>query len=245
MMRWLFTAFAALVTIGLVVLCTIFIIAWNDLPPLDGLVDDQACVALRADGYQCSPVKIENVPTVFKQALLAAEDEHFYAHKGGPERLIPALLMGKGTGMTITQWVARDFFWRRRMKTRGSRRLLSELLMPFKIELNLSKDQILELYINQTFLGQHAYGFEAAAQTYFGKSLIDITLGEAAMLAGLRPSPAALNPITNPTRAKQRQHYVLERMLKAGFIRDEQYQQALGGPIHTIAVPKLRQDTAD
>jgi penicillin-binding protein 1A len=170
-----------------------------------------------------------------KNAILAAEDDRFYEHGGidytGILRAAGANLVsgGKRQGAsTITQQVARNFFL---SGEKTYTRKLYEALLSFKIESNLSKDQILELYINQIFLGQRAYGFAAAAQIYFGKPLKDISIAEAAMLAGLPKAPSAYNPIVNPNRAKLRQQYVLRRMHELGFINDTQYQAALKEPL--------------
>ena len=105
------------------------------------------------------------------------------------------------------------------------------MLLAWKIEANLSKDEILQLYINQIFLGQRAYGFAAAPQIYFGKPLKDLTVAEAAMLAGLPKAPSAYNPVTNPKRAKTRQLYVLRRMHDLGFLTDEQFTEAQSAPL--------------
>ena len=145
---------------------------------------------------------------------------------------------GRGQGAsTITMQVARNFFLSRE-KTYN--RKLYEILLSLKIEQNLSKDQILELYINQIFLGQRAYGFAAAARAYYGKTLEQLSLPESAMLAGLPKAPSAFNPIVNPARAAVRQQYVLRRMLEAGFIDNVQFEEAL-----TFATPRQSQrDTA-
>ena len=106
------------------------------------------------------------------------------------------------------------------------KRKLYEILLAWKIEQNLTKNQILEVYMNQIYLGQRAYGFASAAQIYFGKSLHDISIAEAAMLAGLPKAPSANNPVVNPKRAKARQQYILERMRNLGYITEQQYQTA-------------------
>ena len=124
----------------------------------------------------------------------------------------------QGAG-TITMQVARNFFLTRE---RTLTRKLREVLLAYKIENNLSKDEILELYINQIFLGQRAYGFAAASQIYFGKPLSQVDVAEAAMLAGLPKAPSAYNPIANPKRAQMRQMYVLRRMRELRFIDDAQ-----------------------
>jgi penicillin-binding protein 1A len=170
-----------------------------------------------------------------KQAILAAEDDRFYQHGGvdylGIMRAAGANILGGGRrqgASTITQQVARNFFL---TGEKTYTRKLYEALLSFKIESNLSKDQILELYVNQIFLGQRAYGFAAAAQIYYGKPLKDITIAEAAMLAGLPKAPSAYNPIVNPKRARIRQQYVLRRMNDLGYIDKAQYESALKEPL--------------
>ena len=124
--------------------------------------------------------------------------------------------------------VARNFFLTREKTVT---RKLREVLLAWKIEANLSKDEILELYVNQIFLGQRAYGFAAASQIYFGKPLQDVTVAEAAMLAGLPKAPSAYNPVTNPERAKSRQLYVLRRMHELRYITDDQFREAQNAPL--------------
>jgi penicillin-binding protein 1A len=133
----------------------------------------------------------------------------------------------QGAG-TITMQVARNFFLTRE---KTITRKLREVLLAWKIEANLSKDQILELYVNQIFLGQRAYGFAAAAQIYFGKALRDLSPAEAAMLAGLPKAPSAYNPVSNPKRAKTRQLYVLRRMHDLKYISSEQFREAQIAPL--------------
>ena len=251
--RWVFYSFAGLLVlmvIGLATLVTVSILIWPKLPDLDVLTDYRPRVPLRvytADGFlireigeeRRAVVKIENVPDTLKKALLAAEDINFYEHMGidltGVLRAALANLRTRGAGQgasTITMQVARNFFLTRE---RTMTRKLYEMLLSLKIEHNLSKDQILERYINQIFLGQRAYGFEVAAQTYFGKSLGELSLAEIAMLAGLPKGPSILNPIVNPKGAKERQRYVLRRMQAVGFIDEETYQKALEEPLQTAS----------
>ena len=168
---------------------------------------------------------------MMKQAILAAEDERFYQHRGvdvlGIARAALSNLTGGGKrqgASTITQQVAKNFFL---SSEKTYTRKLYEALLSFKIENSLSKDQIFELYINQIFLGQRAYGFGAAAQIYFGKPLADLSIAEAAMLAGLPKAPSAFNPVVNPKRARLRQQYVLRRMLELGFIDPKQHEAAM------------------
>jgi penicillin-binding protein 1A len=173
---------------------------------------------------------------------LAAEDERFYQH-GGVDYLsvLRAALANVTSGTqqgagTITMQVARNFFLTRE-KTVS--RKLREAMLAWKIEASLPKDEILELYVNQIFLGQRAYGFAAASQTYFGKPLSDISIAEAAMLAGLPKAPSAYNPITNPRRAKSRQLYVLRRMHELRYIDDDQFREAQNAPL--TARPPVRE----
>ncbi len=253
-MRWVLypiAALFALAVLGIATLAAMAFFAWPKLPALDTLTDYRPRVPLRvytADGHLIGEfgeerrdvVRIAEVPSHLKHAILAAEDERFYEHRGiDPVGLARAALAnlssgGRGQGAsTITMQVARNFFLSRE-KTYN--RKLYEILLALKIEQNLSKDQILELYINQIFLGQRAYGFAAAARAYYGKTLDELSLPEAAMLAGLPKAPSAFNPIVNPARAAVRQQYVLRRMLEAGFIAPQQYEEAL-----VFATPKQSQ----
>ena len=174
-------------------------------------------------------VKIKQVPDLVKAAILAAEDERFYSHGGvdyiSMSRAAIATLAGNKQGAgTITMQVAREFFLTREQTYT---RKLNEVLLAYKIEANLSKDEILELYINQINLGQRAYGFASAARIYFGKTMDQLTAAEAAMLAGLPKAPSAYNPVVNPQRATQRQQYVLRRMLETRALTVQQFQQAM------------------
>ncbi|PKO46324.1 MAG: penicillin-binding protein [Betaproteobacteria bacterium HGW-Betaproteobacteria-4] len=224
----------------------VLVLTYPNLPSLEVLTDYRPKIPLRvytADGFligeygeeRRAVVAIADVPTVMKNAILAAEDDRFYQHGGidytGVVRAMGANLIGGGKrqgASTITQQVARNFFL---TGEKTYTRKLYEALLSFKIESNLSKDQIFELYINQIFLGQRAYGFAAAAQIYFGKPLKDISIAEAAMLAGLPKAPSAYNPIVNPSRARQRQHYVLRRMRELGHITEAQHETALKEPL--------------
>ncbi|MCL2590668.1 MAG: PBP1A family penicillin-binding protein [Betaproteobacteria bacterium] len=239
-----------LIVIGLATLITLSVLIWPKLPDLDTLTDYRPRVPLRvytADGFlireigeeRRAPIKIENVPLALKHALLAAEDTHFYEHMGvdfaGIARAALANLRSGRSGQgasTITMQVARNFFLTR---DRTITRKLYEILLALKIEHNLSKDQILALYINQIYLGQRAYGFEVAAQTYFGKSLGELSLAETAMLAGLPKGPSTMNPIVNPKRAKSRQGYVLGRMRDLGYIDEAAYKVAIEAPLQTAS----------
>jgi penicillin-binding protein 1A len=246
--RWI--VYIASVVVGLAVvggLLGAFVMAllWPTLPPLDALTDYQPKIPLRvvsADGdllgefgeERRAIIRISEVPDVMKQAILAAEDERFYQH-GGVDYLsvLRAALANATSGTqqgagTITMQVARNFFLTRE-KTVS--RKLREVLLAWKIEASLPKDEILELYVNQIFLGQRAYGFAAASQIYFGKPLSQISVAEAAMLAGLPKAPSAYNPVSNPRRAKTRQMYVLRRMHELHFINDEELREAQNAPL--------------
>ena len=215
---------------------------YPNLPSLDILTDYRPKIPLRvytADGYligefgeeRRSFLRIQDTPEILKQAILAAEDERFYQHGGidalGVLRAAASNIIGGGKkqgASTITQQVAKNFFL---SSEKTYARKLYEALLSFKIESNLSKDQIFELYINQIYLGQRAYGFGAASQIYFGKPAKDISVAEAAMLAGLPKAPSAFNPVVNPKRASLRQQYVLRRMFELGFIDSAQHEEAL------------------
>lgn len=248
-MRWVFYPFVLLLALAIVALAalgTAVAFAWPKLPSLEVLTDYRPKVPLRvytADGYLLGEfgeerralVAIEQVPAILRQSIIAAEDERFYEHPGidvlGLARAAIANVVSgqRGQGAsTITMQVARNFFLSRE-KTYN--RKLYEVLLSLKIEQNLTKDQILELYINQIFLGQRAYGFASAARIYFGKQLDELNLAEAAMLAGLPKAPSLYNPVSNPTRAALRQQYVLRRMLEAGYIDQAAYEEARNTPI--------------
>ncbi len=235
-----------LIAMGIAMALIVLVLTYPNLPSLEVLTDYRPKIPLRvytADGFligefgeeRRAVVAIGEVPAVMKQAILAAEDDRFYQHGGidytGILRAAGANLLGGGKrqgASTITQQVARNFFL---TGEKTYTRKLYEALLSFKIEKNLTKDQIFELYINQIFLGQRAYGFAAAAQIYFGKPLKDISIAEAAMLAGLPKAPSAYNPVVNPNRARLRQHYVLRRMHELGYISDTQHAAALKEPL--------------
>lgn len=238
---WSLAAMAGLAVIGALLLCFVLLLAYPNLPSIEALADYQPKVPLRvytADGVLIGEfgeerrafVRINDVPDLMKQAVVAAEDERFYTHRGvdyvGVIRAAYSNLVtgGKQQGAsTITMQVARNFFL---SSEKTWTRKIYEVLLAFKIEANLSKDQILEIYLNQIYLGQRAYGFAAAAQTYFGKALKDLSVAEAAMLAGVPKAPSSFNPVVNFKRAKQRQLYVLRRMHELRFIDDAQLAQA-------------------
>ena len=222
-------------------LAYVMIVAKPNLPSIDALTDYRPKMPLRvytADNVLLGEfgeerrnfMPINQIPDVMKHAVLAIEDDRFYEHGGvdywGVLRAGVANLRGNLSqgASTITMQVARNFFLSRE---KTFTRKIYEVLLAWKIEGSLSKDQILELYMNQIYLGQRAYGFSSAAQIYFGKNLKDITVAEAAMLAGLPKAPSAYNPVVNPQRARTRQLYILQRMRDLKYITPQQYEQAV------------------
>lgn len=218
-----------------------FLVVAPNMPSLDTLVDYKPKIPLRvftADNVLIGEfgeehrnfVPIKQIPAQMKNAVLAIEDSRFYEH-GGVDfiGLMRAVVKDLGGGSaqgasTITMQVARNFFLTR---DKTLSRKVNEIMLAYKIERTLSKDQILELYLNQIYLGQRAYGFGNAAQTYFGKPLAQLSVAQFAMLAGLPKAPSAYNPIVNPKRAHIRQQYILQRMRELNFITAAQYQQAV------------------
>lgn len=242
--RWLAFPFLLLLAgavAGVMVVAFAAALVYPTLPSLDALTNYQPKIPLRiysADGKligefgeeRRAVVKIAQVPKPLIGAIVAAEDERFYQHRGvdyiGVARAAISNFVSGGVrqgASTITMQVARNFFL---SKERTLTRKFNEVLLAFKIEANLSKDQILALYVNQIYLGHRAYGFAAAAQIYFGKTLAELDLAEAAMLAGLPKAPSRYNPIANPKRAKLRQQYVLRRMRELRLISDEEFSAA-------------------
>ena len=240
---WLYPALAALAFTLLPLLLLMFaaMLTYSSLPSLNVLTDYKPKIPLRvysAEGVLLGEfgeerralVKIGEVPDLMKKAILAAEDDRFYEHGGidylGVLRAAYSNFTSGGAkqgASTITMQVARNFFL---SKEKTLSRKFNEVLLALKIEHNLSKEEILQLYINQIYLGQRAYGFAAAAQVYFGKNLNQLSIDEMAMLAGLPKAPSAYNPAVNPKRAKLRQMYVLRRMHELHFIDDKQLESA-------------------
>lgn len=250
MLSRILTISAAIITGAAILLAGLLIIAilvtYPRLPDLDILTDYRPKIPLRVytqdkvligefGEERRSFVRIDNVPQLMKQAVLAAEDERFYQHGGvdyiGVMRAaVGNVVSGRAHSgaSTITMQVAKNFFL---SSEKTFTRKFNEALLSFKIEHTLSKDQILELYFNQIYLGQRAYGFSAAAQAYYGRPLEQLTVAEMAMLAGLPKAPSSYNPVVNPQRAKLRQQYVLRRMHELKFISKEQLDAALAEPM--------------
>jgi penicillin-binding protein 1A len=237
-------ALAGLLSILLVV-GVAMVVAYPNLPDISDLADYKPKLPLRiytADGQlmgefgeerrNLTPIK--DIPDVMKNAVLSIEDNRFYQH-GGVDYLgilragIANIGRFKSQGAsTITMQVARNVYL---SSEKTYTRKIYEILLTYKLEHMLTKDQILEIYMNQIFLGNRAYGFASAAETYFGKSLKDITIAEAAMLAGLPKAPSAYNPISNPKRARSRQLYIIERMEDNNYITAAQAKAAKAEPL--------------
>ena len=231
------TGIATAAALGIVMVVAVALaVAYPNLPDISALSDYRPKLPMRvysSDGVvigefgeeRRSLTPIKDIPQVMKDAVLAIEDARFFSH-GGVDYLgviragLANLGQAKAQGAsTITMQVARNVYL---SAEKTYTRKIYEILLTFKLEHLLSKDQILEIYMNQIFLGNRAYGFAAASEAYFGKPLKDISIAEAAMLAGLPKAPSAYNPIVNPKRAKARQLYIIERMEDNGFITSAQ-----------------------
>ncbi len=246
-LQWLARAVTTLAGLILAALVALFMgigialaVAYPNLPDVADLADYRPKLPLRvftADGQLIGEfgeerrnlLTIAEIPDVMKNAVLAIEDARFFEHsgvdyKGMMRAALANLGQAKSQGAsTITMQVARNVYL---SADKTYTRKIYEVLLTFKLEHLLTKEQILEIYMNQIFLGQRAYGFSTAAQTYFGKQLKDVTIAEAAMLAGLPKAPSAYNPVSNPKRARVRQLHIIDRMLENGFITAAEAQAA-------------------
>ena len=250
---WVLRAVAILFGLGvagvvslLILIAITMALAYPNLPDISDLEDYHPKLPLRVYSVEGDLIgefgeehrtltPIAEIPDVMKNAILAIEDARFFQH-GGIDYIgmVRAALANVGRSKsqgasTITMQVARNVYL---SSEKTFTRKIYEVLLTFKLEHNLSKDQILEIYMNQIYLGNRAYGFAAACETYFGKPLKDITVAEAAMLAGLPKAPSAFNPIKNPKRARIRQQYIIERMLDNGFITAAQADAAKSEVLH-------------
>ncbi len=236
-----------------------FIIAKPNLPNISALVDYNPKEPLRiytADKVligefgeeRRSVVPLNEIPVFLKYAVIAIEDDRFYSHSGvdywGVLRATLANLRGRLSqgASTITMQVARNFFL---SNEKTFTRKLYEVLLAWEIESQLTKDKILEIYMNQIYLGQRAYGFASASKIYFGKELKDISVAEAAMLAGLPKAPSAYNPVSNFKRAKIRQEYILQRMRDLSYITPAEYEKAMAETIKVRGLGKEFDTRAD
>jgi penicillin-binding protein 1A len=240
-LAWGLAGFVGLPLAGALLLALALALATPNLPDTSSLTDYRPRQPLRvfaADGPLLAEfgeerriyTPIDQIPKVMKDAVLAIEDANFYRHggvdfKGVLRAALAQFAEAKSQGAsTITMQLARNFY----LSTEKTfTRKIYEILLAFKIEALMSKDQILEVYMNQIFLGHRAYGFAAASEVYFGKPLKELSVAEAAMLAGLPKAPSAYNPLSNPRRAVVRQRHIIERMLDNGFITEAQRDQAL------------------
>ncbi|MBK7315853.1 penicillin-binding protein 1A [Candidatus Aalborgicola defluviihabitans] len=252
-MKWILRLAAVAALVVTVVVAYAVLVVAPVLPALDALTDYKPKIPLRvytADNVLIGEfgqerrdfVAIKDTPELMKNALLSIEDARFYTHSGvdfiGLVRALVSDLTGgvKQGASTITMQVARNFFL---SQEKTVKRKLTEALLAYRIEKALTKDQILELYMNQIYLGQRSYGFSSAARTYFGKSLPELSIAEAAMLAGVPQNPVRRNPAVNPERAKQRQLLVLKSMLRLGNITQAQFDQASTEPLHINTGPMV------
>lgn len=236
----------SLMLIGFFILSFGFLFIQSQLPDVETLKDVHLQVPMRIytsnnkliaefGEKKRTPITMDQVPKQLIQAILATEDQRFYEHPGvdiwGLGRAAIELIRTgskKQGGSTITMQVARNFFLSSK-KTYG--RKINEILLAIKIENELSKNKILELYLNKIYLGNRAYGVAAAAHIYYGETLDQLTLAQMAMIAGLPKAPSRLNPIANPDLAKSRRNHVLARMLDEGFLDLPKYEQAIHQPI--------------
>ncbi|AXK55215.1 penicillin-binding protein 1A [Pseudomonas protegens] len=217
------------------------------LPSVEALRSIQLQIPLRvysSDGkliaefgeMRRTPIRFAEIPPNFINALLSAEDDNFANHYGvDPSSLMRAAtqLVKSGHiqsgGSTITMQVAKNFFL---SSERSFSRKTTEILLALQIERQLTKDEILELYVNKIYLGNRAYGIEAAAQVYYGKSIRDVSLAQMAMIAGLPKAPSRFNPLANPARSKERRDWILGRMYKLGKITEAAYTEAINEPLN-------------
>ncbi|KAE9540421.1 penicillin-binding protein 1A [Ursidibacter maritimus] len=240
----IFGTLLTLTILGCVAVGVIYFYFKSDLPNVNSLKNvelQQPMQIFTADGKLIGevgeerrvPVKLADIPQPLIDAILATEDSRFYEHKGvDPKGIIRALWrssQGDTQGAsTITQQLARNFFL---SPERKIERKIKEAILALEIEQNLTKDEILELYLNKIYLGYRSYGVAAAAKTYFGKKLNELTLSEVAIIAGLPKAPSTMNPLYSVTRAEKRRNVVLGRMLEVGKITQQQYEQAKAEPV--------------
>ena len=240
-LRSIFRFLLVAIALGLVTVLITYLIVSKDLPDVETLRDIQLQVPLRvftSDGKLISvfgekrriPVQIEDMPACLKNAFIAGEDARFHVHPGVDYQGISRAVWTLATtgeksvgGSTITQQLARNFFL---TLEKTYTRKIKEIFLALKIERELSKDEILELYLNKILLGHRAYGVGAAADVYYGKPVGELSLAQCSMLAALPKAPSRINPITSPERAMNRRDYVLGRMLELEFISEADYQQA-------------------
>ncbi len=248
LLRWLAIAILGLGVLGALTLATLYFVVSARLPDVEALRDiemqeplyvyanDGRLMALFGETRRY-PVQIEEVPDQVKQAFIAIEDARFYDHHGIDYRGVARAIWLLATtddqrvpgGSTITQQVARQFFL---SSEYSFTRKFAEMLLALKMERELTKDEILELYLNKSFFGNRSYGVAAAAEFYYGKTLDELTLEEAAVLASIPKFPSSGNPITNPERARIRRDYVMQRMRELGYIDEAAEREGKATPMH-------------
>jgi penicillin-binding protein 1A len=247
-LRWALLAFAGLALLGVLAVGVLYALIAPKLPDVETLrtvelqepmyvYDREGRLIALFGETRRYPVRIEKVPEPVKQAFIAIEDARFYDHPGvdfkGVMRAIWLLATTDDErvpgGSTITQQVARQFYL---SSEYSYTRKLAEMLLALKMERELSKDEIFELYLNKSFFGNRAYGIAAAAEFYYGKPLDQLSLDEAATLAGIPKFPSSGNPVSNPERARIRRDYILQRMAELGFIDRAQMRRAQAVPMH-------------
>jgi len=254
-LRFLLASALALSVAALIVVAAAYFYISPQLPPIERLKDVQLQVPLRVYAQtgelmaefgeqHREPVRYDQLPQAMIDAILATEDDRFFQHPGvdyqGLVRAVVKLISTgekRQGGSTITMQVARNFFLSRE---KTYLRKLTEIFLALKIERYLSKQEILELYLNKIYFGHRAYGIGAAARVYYGADIDQLTIPQIAMIAGLPKAPSANNPVSNPKRALQRRNYVLRRMYSLGFLDTDTYRNALETPdnasLHKAAV---------
>jgi penicillin-binding protein 1A len=246
LLRWGVATLFALFFVGVLAVAGAYLYVAPEMPEVESLREVQLQVPLRVysrDGLLIAeygeqrrePLRFEDIPPTVVQAFLAAEDDRFYSHPGvdyqgllrAAHNLLTTGERSQG-GSTITMQLARNFFLSRE---RTYTRKLTEIFLALRIERELTKDEILELYLNKIYLGQRAYGVGAAAQVYYGVPVSELRLDQMAVIAGLPKAPSTSNPVTSPRRAEIRRNYVLGRMHVLGYVTTEAYQEALQAPV--------------
>ncbi|MEX2352947.1 MAG: penicillin-binding protein 1A, partial [Gammaproteobacteria bacterium] len=246
MLRFILKSLVAMTLLGVITLGVVSLIVIPDLPDIEQLRDVKMQIPLRVYSHDGSliaefgemrriPITAAEVPEQFINAFIAAEDNRFYQHPGvdwqGILRAVINLAMtGEKSqgGSTITMQVARNFFL---TSEKSYMRKINEIYLALKIEQELDKAEILELYLNKIYLGHRSYGIGAAAHVYYGRDISQLTLPQMAMIAGLPKAPSTTNPVTSPERAKIRRSYVLGRMLDTGYISQAEFDAAIDSPV--------------
>lgn len=249
---WLLGLLFTATIIGASAVALLFLWVSRDLPDLDGIMNFQAAQATTVyarDGSVLGTIchekrfviTLDDMPKYLPMAFLAIEDSSFYEHPGiNPLAIVRAMLVNieRGTksqgGSTITQQLVKQLLL---TSERSYTRKMKEAILATRLERSCTKDQILTLYLNYIYLGQHSYGVEAAARTYFGKHAANITLAEAALIAGMPQAPSRYNPFRHPDTAKQRQMEVLGRLRHLSWITDEEYDRAASEPLVYWSMP--------